>query len=65
MIVIGTDLVEGYLADHAGHKGITAQSQYKAWLDIVELCQLAQSEGCQGVISEHQHSQGRSDRFQY
>ena len=36
MIVIGTDVVESYLADHAGHKGIkTARSQYEAWLDIV------------------------------
>jgi mRNA interferase HigB len=36
MIVIGTDVVEGYLADHAGHKGIrAARSQYEAWLDIV------------------------------
>jgi mRNA interferase HigB len=36
MIVIGTDVVEGYLADHAGHKGIKApRSQYEAWLDIV------------------------------
>ena len=36
MIVIGTDGVENYLADHAGHKGIkAARSQYEAWLDIV------------------------------
>ena len=36
MIVIGTDVVEGYLTDHAGHKGIkAARSQYGAWLDIV------------------------------
>jgi mRNA interferase HigB len=36
MIVIGTGLVESYLADHADHKGIkTARSQYEAWLDIV------------------------------
>ena len=36
MIVIGTVVVEGYLADHAGHKGIkAARSQYEAWLDIV------------------------------
>jgi mRNA interferase HigB len=36
MIVIGTDVVESYLADHAGHKGITAaRSQYEAWLAIV------------------------------
>jgi mRNA interferase HigB len=36
MIVIGTDLIENYLADHAGHKGIkAARSQYEAWLDIV------------------------------
>jgi mRNA interferase HigB len=36
MIVIGTNLIEGYLADHAGHKGIkAARSQYQAWLQIV------------------------------
>jgi len=36
MIVIGTDVVERYLADHAGHKGIkAARSQYQAWLNIV------------------------------
>ena len=36
MIVIGTDLVEKFLADHAGHRGVkAARSQYEAWLDIV------------------------------
>src|SRR6266403_31649 len=36
MIVIGTDVVESYLGDHAGHKGIkAARSQCEAWLDIV------------------------------
>jgi mRNA interferase HigB len=36
MIVIGTELIEYYLADRTGHKGIkTARSQYQAWLDIV------------------------------
>jgi len=36
MIVIGTNVVERYLADHAGHKGIkAARSQYEAWLAIV------------------------------
>jgi mRNA interferase HigB len=36
MIVIGTDLIENYLADRAGHKGIkAARLQYQAWLDIV------------------------------
>jgi mRNA interferase HigB len=36
MIVIGTDVVEKYLADHAGHKGIrVARTQYDAWLAIV------------------------------
>jgi mRNA interferase HigB len=35
MIVIGTDLVDRYFADHRGHRGIkAAQSQYDAWLDI-------------------------------
>ena len=36
MIVIGVGVVETYLADRAGHKGIkAARSQYDAWLDIV------------------------------
>ena len=36
MIVIGTGLVESYLANHAGHRRIrAARSQYQAWLDIV------------------------------
>jgi mRNA interferase HigB len=36
MIVIGTEVVERYLADHTGHKGIkVARSQYQAWLNIV------------------------------
>jgi mRNA interferase HigB len=36
MIVIGTNLVERYLGDHAGHRGIkAARLQYEAWLDIV------------------------------
>jgi len=36
MIVIGTDVVELYFVDHAGHKGIKgARSQYEAWLNIV------------------------------
>jgi mRNA interferase HigB len=35
MIVIGTDVVERYFADHAGYKGMKgARSQYLAWLDI-------------------------------
>jgi mRNA interferase HigB len=36
MIILGTDVVERYFADHAGHKGIKpARSQYDAWWDIV------------------------------
>ena|SRR5689334_18677327 len=36
MIVIGTDIVESYLADHVGHKRAkAARSQYQAWLDIL------------------------------
>jgi mRNA interferase HigB len=35
MIVMGTDVVEGYFAEHAGHKGIkAARTQYEAWLNI-------------------------------
>jgi mRNA interferase HigB len=40
MIVIGTEFIEQYLTDHAGHKGIkAARSQYLAWLDIVARAQ--------------------------
>jgi hypothetical protein len=32
----GQDVVEGYFADHAGHKGVkAARSQSDAWLDII------------------------------
>jgi mRNA interferase HigB len=35
MIVIGTDTVEAYFANRAGHRGIrAARSQYEAWLAI-------------------------------
>ena len=35
MIVMGADVVERYLVDHAGHRGIKATpSQYGAWPDI-------------------------------
>ena len=37
MIVVGTDLVEGYFAARAGHKGIkAARAQYDAWRAIAE-----------------------------
>jgi mRNA interferase HigB len=40
MIVIGSQLVEHYLADHASHKGVkAARSQYQAWFDIVSRAQ--------------------------
>jgi mRNA interferase HigB len=40
MIVVGMEVVENYLAEHAGHKGIrAAQVQYEAWLGIVERAQ--------------------------
>src|SRR4051812_22723514 len=36
MLILGTDVVETYFVDHAGHKGIrAARSQYDAWLAIV------------------------------
>ena len=36
MIIIGTDVVEIYFANHASHRGIkAARSQYGAWRDIV------------------------------
>jgi mRNA interferase HigB len=35
MIVIGTELVENYIASRTGHKGIkAARSQYDVWLAI-------------------------------
>jgi mRNA interferase HigB len=35
MIVVGTDVLENYFADRAGHRGIkAARSQYDAWLAI-------------------------------
>src|SRR5262245_55775644 len=35
MIVVGTELVERYFANHVGYKGIkAARSQYNAWLSI-------------------------------
>ena len=38
MVVIGTEIVERYLASRAGHKGIKgARTQYDAWLNIVTL----------------------------
>jgi mRNA interferase HigB len=46
MIAIGTDLVERYFADHAGHKGIkVARSQYDAWLNIVTRAEWRDPEG--------------------
>lgn len=37
MIVIGTDIVEGYFKTRAGHKGIkAARAQYGAWLAIAQ-----------------------------
>jgi mRNA interferase HigB len=37
MIVVGTDVVEAFFANHIGHKGIrSARSQYDAWLAIAE-----------------------------
>ena len=37
VIVVGTDLVEGYCAARAGHKGIkAARAQYDAWRAIAE-----------------------------
>jgi mRNA interferase HigB len=40
MIIIGTDVVEGYFANRSGHKGIkAARSQYDAWLAIARRAQ--------------------------
>jgi mRNA interferase HigB len=40
MIVIGSGLVETYLAERAGHKGVkAARSQFEAWLHIARRAQ--------------------------
>ena len=40
MIVIGTDIVETYFKERAGHRGIkVARAQYDAWLAIAESAQ--------------------------
>ena len=53
MIVIGTGLVESYLANHAGHKGIkAARSQYEAWLDIVGRAQWRNPEDVKASYSK-------------
>jgi mRNA interferase HigB len=37
MLVIGTDVVEGYFAARPGHKGIkAARAQYESWLAIAQ-----------------------------
>ncbi len=37
MLVIGTDVMEGYFRSRVGHKGIkAARTQYLAWLAVVE-----------------------------
>ena len=46
MIVIGTDVVEGYFVNRAGHKGIkAARAQYQAWLEIVTRADWRNPEG--------------------
>jgi mRNA interferase HigB len=40
MIVIGTDVVESYLAERSGHKGVKAARSYcEAWLSIATRAQ--------------------------
>jgi mRNA interferase HigB len=40
MIVLGTSVVEKYLSERTGHKGIkTARSQYEVWLNIAARAQ--------------------------
>jgi mRNA interferase HigB len=40
MIVVGTDVVEGFFAAHAGYRGIkAARAQYDAWRAIAENAQ--------------------------
>jgi mRNA interferase HigB len=37
MVVIGTDIVERFFAERAGHRGVdAARAQYRAWLAIAE-----------------------------
>src|SRR5664280_2087006 len=66
MIVIGTEVVENYLADHVGHKG--DQSCTIAIRSMARHCgprPVAQPRGCENFISKGEHSQGRSGHFQY
>lgn len=43
MLVIGTHVVEQYLADRAGHRGVAAaRKQYEAWLAIAEAAEWQQ-----------------------
>jgi mRNA interferase HigB len=40
MILIGTDVIEAYFTERAGHKGIkAARAQYDAWRAIAETAQ--------------------------
>ena len=51
MIVLGTAVVEKYLSDRAGYKGIkTARLQYEVWLNIAAR---AQWRNPQDVTSSH------------
>ena len=66
IVVIGTGVVESYLTDHAGHKGIkVTRSQYQAWLDIVTRANPRAQEVEKRFVSESEHSQGRPSRIQH
>ena len=50
MIVLGTDLVERYFAERAGHRGIkAARAQYEAWRAIAERSQWKTPEDVKGA----------------
>ncbi len=56
MLVIGTDVVERYLAARAGHKGIkAARAQYDAWLALARNSRMEDSGGREASTSEGEH----------
>ena len=65
MIVIGTDVIENYLADRAGHKGIKAAVTISSLAQHCDPRQLAQSGGGESIIPESEHSQGRPRGLQH
>ena len=60
MIVIGAALVEYYLAERAGHKGVkAARSQYEAWLQIARRAQWRNPEDVKAACPKASVLEGR------